>query len=199
MAEATKTTYKFSQASALGNKEEDDGITHINIHSRGKTDLGVSLSHFAHTPFTHPYFGYFYSMEGLWYYLRAAQTFAKKDMQKLSAEEKEVWQRMEKSRFLSGYRAKLHGKDLPYCWYSEFKEDIIAANYQKIIQTPGLAEKMAESTLPFDHYYVGKNKVHITPNNFDWLCAGFDEIRRAIKEGQVPACWINAEKRYRPA
>jgi len=30
----------------------------------------------------------------------------------------------------------------------------------------------------------------------DWMCAGFEELRVALKEGRVPDCWINAEKRY---
>jgi hypothetical protein len=46
-----------------------DGIDHINIYSRGKTEVGRQLSNFAHTPFTHKDYGYFNSVEGLWYYL----------------------------------------------------------------------------------------------------------------------------------
>jgi len=30
---------------------EEDGITHINIYSKGKTDLGRMLSNFAKLPF----------------------------------------------------------------------------------------------------------------------------------------------------
>lgn len=182
-----KTKYTRAQTSIMGNSVMDDGVTHINIHSRGKTELGVMLSHFFHSPFTHPYFGPFYSMEGLWYYLRSRST---KDKTALPS--------IERLRYLSGYRAKTAGKQLPYAWYPDFKEDIMAANYQKIIQTPGLREMMVGSELPFDHYYTfGDGDMHVTPNNYDWLCKGFEEIRSALKADVIPSCWVNAEKRYK--
>lgn len=171
---------KSENASELGYKPENDGIDHINIHSRGKTHLGRLLSHFAHTPFIHPYYGPFYSMEGFWYYMRSGATD-------------------QKLRYLSGFRAKTHGKKLAYVWYDNFKEDIMAANYQKILQVPCLAQMVVESHLPFDHYYTfGDSQIVITPNNYDWLCSGFEDIRTAMQEGMVPTCWENAEKRYLP-
>lgn len=48
---------------------ENDGIDHINIYSKGKTDLGRFLSNFAHTPISSSQFGNFESIEGLWYWL----------------------------------------------------------------------------------------------------------------------------------
>lgn len=189
---ATKTKHTANTCSIRGNTAAKDGKTHINIHTRGKTELGRKLSHFAHTPFIHPYFGSFYSMEGLWYYLRSGQTRKKEGTPPDAT--------AERLRFLSGYRAKVAGKTLPYSWYEEFKEDIMAANYQKIIQTPGLCEEFVKSELPFDHYYTfGEGDVVVTPNNYDWLCEGFDDIREAMKNGEVPKCWINAEKRYTPS
>lgn len=186
---STKTKYVRQNSSVMGHFAKDDGVTHINIHTRGKTALGTKLSHFAHTPFTHPHFGPFYSMEGLWYYLRARHAKTLEDEKAL-----------ERMRYLSGFRAKNYGKMLPYGWYADFKEDIMAANYQKIIQTPGLQEMIIESSLPFDHYYTfGDIDLHVTPNNYDWLCEGFEQIRSALKDDVVPKCWVSAEARYAAA
>ena len=39
-----------------------DGIEHINIYSKGKTELGRLLTNFAQTPFIHPEYGRFESV-----------------------------------------------------------------------------------------------------------------------------------------
>lgn len=175
-----KAVSKFTsgEKSMLGHTADKDGVDHINIHSVAKTELGKLLSHFAHTPFEHPYFGPFYSMEGFWYYARSGFS-------------------VDRLRYLSGYRAKQVGRELDYKWYAEFKQDIIAANYQKIIQHDRIRDLMIESELPFDHYYVfGPKKILVTPQSADWLVQGFEDIRLALKEGVVPSAWLEAEKRY---
>lgn len=177
--ENTKNTK--GTVSVLGFAKENDGKDHINIHSMGNTELGKLLSHFAHTPFTHEYFGPFYSIEGFWYFAR-------------SGFDELVGNRL---RYLSGYRAKQMGRQLSYKWYKEFKEDIIAANYQKIIQNDELSKMFVESKLPFDHYYTfGPNSLLVTPQSAAWLVEGFEDIRLAMKEGVVPSVWLEAEKRY---
>ena len=70
---------------------KEDGVSHINVWSRGTTDLGRDLSNFAHTPFVHPRYGPFQSVEGFWYWLSTGQ--------------KEI-----KLRHLWGYLAKEEGK-----------------------------------------------------------------------------------------
>lgn len=165
--------------SANGHSVDKDGVDHINIHSVAKTELGRLLSHFAHTPFTHEHFGPFYSMEGFWYFARSGFND-------------------DRLRYLSGFRAKQIGRTLSYRWYKEFKEDIIAANYQKIIQNDRICQLMIESELPFDHYYTfGDNNRHVTPQSTEWLIKGFEDIRLALKEGVVPSVWLEAEKRYK--
>lgn len=176
-----QSKYVSNNESILGNTPDKDGVTHINIYSRGMTRLGIMLSHFHHAPFTHPYFGPFYSMEGLWYFARNG--FDEKSAGRL--------------RYLSGYRAKKVGKEFPMMKYDEFSQDIVAANYQKIIQNEEIRKLMIESDLPFDHYYTfGVLGQVITPRESDWLIEGFEDIRTALKEGVVPSVWLEAEKRY---
>lgn len=164
--------------SSLGFIAKNDGVDHINIYSKGATELGRLLTHFAHKPFTHPYFGPFASMEGLWYFIRNGGVD-------------------ENLRYLSGIKAKNLGRKSEPKWYPDFRQDILAANYQKIIQNEEIREMMIASTLPFDHYYLfGPNQITVTPSDSKWLIEGFEEIRTALKNGEVPKCWIEAEQRY---
>lgn len=164
---------------------EDDGSTHINIYSQGKTKLGRKLSHFAKTPFRHPFFGPFESMEGFWYYMRGVKIVDGKE------------QRDDQLRYLCGFEAKQYGRQLKAKWYDDFWEDILAANYQKIIQNEEIRDMMINSTLPFKHYYVfGPHKVVINARDHEKLTEGMEEIRRALVEDRPSKEWERAEKRY---
>jgi hypothetical protein len=87
-------------------------------------------------------------------------------------------------------------------WYKEFTEDIMVANYLKIIQDPTLATQLIESELPFTHYYLMKDRgdpnklVVVTPREAGWMCRGFEEIRTALKNGSTPEFWERAQIRY---
>ncbi len=70
---------------------EEDGITHINIYSKGKTELGRLMSNFALSPFSVPQHGEFKSIEGYWYWLSTGD---------------------ESLRDLYGYEAKKAGRKL---------------------------------------------------------------------------------------
>lgn len=167
--------------SPLGFMKANDGKDHINIHSMGKVEIGRLLSHFSHTPFTHPAYGPFYSMEGFYYYLRSGAVDATAGHM----------------RYLSGYRAKRKGTMLKYIANANFEQEIMAANYQKIIQHPDILKLFVGSELPFDHYYTfGNNDQIIAPKNADWLIEGFEAIRRAMKADTVPECWIAVEERH---
>lgn len=146
------------------NTPDQDGITHINIFSKGSTELGRKLSHFAYAPFIHPYFGPFKSMEGFWYYIRAVEPD-------------------DKLRELVGHEAKFYGREKETKFLNNFQEIIMDANYQKIEQNPDIKKLMLESTLPFDHYYTfGPKQVRLS--QFIWLIEGFESIRTAIKNNQ---------------
>lgn len=166
----------------------NDGIDHINIlWHKAATRLGHNLSHFTKLSFVHPYLGPFSSMEGFWFYIRSGRV-------------------AEELRYKSGFAAKKDGRLYTQRWNDNFDEDIMAGNYQKILQNSGsvsksrLLEDFLESELPFTHYYLfetaagGKTKV--PARGEDWMSKGFEDIRTAMKEGRVPDCWLNAEKRY---
>jgi hypothetical protein len=160
----------------------NDGIDHINIlFHKAKTKLGHELSHFTKMKFTHPYLGYFTSMEGFWFYVRSGCV-------------------ADDLRYKYGFDAKQEGRQYESKWNQHFEEDIMAGNYQKIIQNPDLLESFVNSQLPFTHYYLfdtangGQHKV--SARGEAWLSKGFEDLRTALKEQRVPECWINAEQRY---
>lgn len=168
----------------------EDGVTHINIYSKGRTELGKLLTHFKHMPFVHPYYGPFDSMEGFWHFMKSCQF-------KLPSHERD-----DNLRYMSGAYAKKYGKTKEMRRYSEFKEDIMAGNYQKIIQHEHLKRLFVESTLPFSHYYVYDNRGQpntsfiIRPRGSDWLIEEFEKMRSEMKEGKIPEAWTQAELRY---
>lgn len=146
-----------------------DGKTHINVYSRGNTELGRLLAHFTFSPFVHPYYGPFNSMEGFWYYIKAR----KPD---------------DTLRTLAGHDAKEYGKNLEHIRRPNFKELIVEANFHKVNQNERLRDLMKRSMLPFDHYYIfGPGKILVRPKGFEWLVQGFEDIRAMIKAGTQPA------------
>jgi len=47
-----------------------DGVTHVNIYSKAKTELGRWLSNFAYAPIRITGHGRFASIEAYWYWLK---------------------------------------------------------------------------------------------------------------------------------
>lgn len=111
-----------------------DGVDHINVYSRGFTELGQDLSNFAHTPFVHPRYGPFESVEGFWYWLGTGR-------------------RHDHLRDLWGFLAKEEGRRCTRVDIPEFEEEIRDALLHKVSQTYGLAQRLAGSTLPLCHYF----------------------------------------------
>ena len=118
-------------------KREDDGISHLNIWSKARTELGQAASNFALTPFTHPDYGGFASIEALWYWLATGMQHSE-------------------LRRLYGVSAKTAGKRLPRVEMDseKFQSIIKEAIRLKFEQTPGLKKLLTESLLPFEHYFV---------------------------------------------
>ena len=154
---------------------EDDGVTHINVWVKGKTELGRALSHFFESPFIHPFFGPFVSMEGFWHYIQSEE-------------------RPDILRSLSGIAAKKKGKALTWAYVDNFHEIINGGNFYKIEQNPHLKEMFVNSTLPFDYYYLftpkgdaaGLAPTIVRPSGYEWLVAGFEENRKMMCAGVRP-------------
>lgn len=145
-------------------KPDNDGIDHINIYSKGKTELGRWLSNFAYSPFTHPIDGKFTSIEGYWYWLLAPQHNPNR----------------ERLRRLVGFPAKELGRELG-CkdWGNtvEFQDKIKHAIVLKLNTHTPMLEEFLRSTLPLAHYYHYGSKVVNVPQA-DWLVEFLEDLRK---------------------
>lgn len=131
-----------------------DSVTHINIYSQGKTQLGRALSNFADTPID-SVDGQFQSIEGYWYWLSCPDTYPyKNDFRKLV-----------------GNAAKVRGREVgARDWLDAplFKLKIYNAMLTKLILHDSILLEFLTNKLPYRHYYVFKGKV-VEPTDGKWI------------------------------
>lgn len=131
-----------------------DGVTHVNVYSKGKTLLGRMLSNFARTPFRLPFLGSFESVEGFWYW----------------------WvTRNEQLRTLHGYEAKSIGRQSIQI-YEEPSERVLRLAYKaKLRYNPKIRALLESNDLPLVHYYVYKDKV-VSPTKYLWTAKLWEKL-----------------------
>lgn len=144
---------------------ELDGIDHINIYSKGKTELGRFLSNFSYSPINTED-GKFNSIEGYWYWLSTGKKF-------------------EKLRVLYGYKAKQVGeylrKNNRFKYEPNFQDKIIKAIKIKLDTYKKYRELLLYTRLPLKHYYVygvPGNQVIIEPNEQRWVVESIEKYRK---------------------
>lgn len=143
--------------------EGEDGVTHINIYSKAKTDLGKWLSNFTHEPFTMPHKGEFNTIEGYWYWLQCGDN---------------------RLRTLNGFKCKELGKQLidekSSALPPKFVDNIKAALDLKLKVNNTRPHQFSESYLPFCHYYeYGGKRVD---SGYEWIVEHFEDRRKLIKD-----------------
>jgi len=151
----------------------DDGVTHINVWSKGRTELGRLLSNFAHTPFKHPEYGHFASVEAFWYWLSLGQT-------------------NDELRGLHGFQSKQAGRlirdevlkhsKLPHV--ENFDAKIKKAILCKIEQNDHVKELLRLSELPLTHYYVwgtSESYKQTYPEEYAWIHEYIADVRDYLK------------------
>src|SRR5690606_29875574 len=142
-----------------------DGVDHINIYSKGRTRLGRLCSNHADIAVDHPKYGGFRTMEGLWYFLR---TGMKHDL----------------LRMLSGYDARVKGRELEKVWNENFTLEFKMGLAAKVRDCPELQTLLKDSDLPFVHYYCygkGENCKVIVPKGHEWQIAFWERLRHCLK------------------
>lgn len=149
---------------------DEDGVTHINIYSKGKTELGRQLSNFYHSPFK--YLGIEWtSVEALWYYLRTGDSSVAS---------------------LFGYTAKKVGRQIMQAAPDsirevdeDFKETLLEGIRCKLRQNKRILRNLVNSDLPLEHYYCygkdGNCKVYDLPE-YKWIVDEIIRIRTICKE-----------------
>lgn len=142
-----------------------DGVTHINIYSQGKTELGKMLSNFyKYKIITKD--GDFNSVEGYWHWLGIED-----------CKEKEVL------RTLYGYNAKKIGNDLKSHFNKrfddEFEKKILNAIWYKVKRNTHLFNA-DNALLPLEHYYNFGGKVVDVKEKYIWMINGIEKMRKYI-------------------
>lgn len=151
--------------SALGWDPNQDGLTHINVYSRGLTVIGRFLSNFTFAPFVHPLDGRFASVEGYWYWLAVKPTHPRRD----------------ELRYAHGYAAKtlgrmFRGADWPTL--PDFQDRICMALRAKLGAYPDFLMLFRQPPhLPLAHYYVFDGMTRAVPEA-QWMLDELDKIRR---------------------
>ena len=148
--------------------QNQDGISHINIYSQGRTDLGRMLSNFAMFQIQTKD-GVFQSVEGYWHWLGIEDCMEKK-----------------KLRILYGYDAKKYGTDLKLHkqprFDNDFESKILHAIWYKVRRNQHLFLPQYQ-TLPFEHYYVfGGKTIKDVKKKYLWMINGIDKMRNYIKK-----------------
>lgn len=137
---------------------ENDGVTHINIYSKGKTELGRWLSNFTYAPIETED-GPFNSIEGYWYWLSCHNDIL---------------------RTLSGFSAKQTGRRLggkDWVHTDAFRTKIKRAISIKIKSYPEKLVALKQTSLPLTHYYVFNGEVNI-PKNCYWIIHHIGSFRQ---------------------
>lgn len=147
----------------------NDGVSHINVYSRGQTWLGRQLSNFAHTPFHLPVLTqtmvdnqHAASVEGVWYWIGSGCQYP------------HLLQ-------LSGYAAKKAGREYPRVSNERFPDMIRTAILHKLHDHPEITHALAMSKLPLYHYYVTRARACVTPPRAnDWVIDWLRHIRELL-------------------
>ncbi len=145
----------------------EDGDTHINIYTKGMTQLGRDLTNLAPLGIVHPQYGSFSCIEAFWYWRK---TGSKHDQ----------------LRTMTGFQCKKLGKTLEKVECPTFNEDVLEAIRCKLRQHKGLRIALTASTLPLAHYYFygerNDNPKIIMLPQYDWIVDEIERIRTVCKE-----------------
>ncbi len=141
-----------------------DGIDHINVYSKGKTELGKWLSNFSYAEFCVDNLA-FKSVEGYWYFLLT-------DCKEYNL------------CYLHGFEAKQYGKRFASKKYDDndnvFKDKIKKAIDEKIKSNRQMMLALSNSTLPLCHYYDYSGKK--VDAGYDWIVEHIEHRRKQLKK-----------------
>lgn len=136
----------------------DDGVTTINVWTKGNTFLGRQLSNLSPVPLHHPEYGRFACLEGYWFWLSTGK-------------EHNIL------RGLTGFEARKTGKELPQVRYDDFQKEFKEGMYWRLAQNPSLSGLLRRvvgyDQLELKHYYVygsepGKQKIVDVTERHQW-------------------------------
>ena len=165
IATVVGTTLPFS-----ANAWVKDGVDHINVSRRSASQLGKALNLDYVRNWEHRVLGPFRSLNSLWFFLRAKE-------------------RSDQIRSIVGASLRSFvddecggfGEHLP-----NFRPMILDSMYLRILDCQEIKAQMIKSVLPFDSYRENESGIRIRYDSTRWIIDGYEEIRRALKEGVEP-------------
>ena len=154
------------EVNAQGNQPNEidpsqDGVTHVNVYSRGATSLGRALSNIAECNIDHPFYGHFRSLEGLWFFMRTGH-------------------KNDDFRIMKGMNARTVGKDMEMVHFPMFNKMFKLGMLEKLDRNPHLQKQLVENELPLQHYYVYGKKV-LPQNHHQWQLDYWMLLRSSLK------------------
>ncbi len=161
---------------------EQDGISHLNVYSKGKTELGRYLSNFANSPFQH---------NGCWFMSVEAGWFVYK-LQKVAKNypnDVDYINDLYSLTKLYGFKAKFEGRRLLEKWSAENVADIpkkvLKQLYLKKLEyNPEILSLLLENELPLVHYYVAKGNF-VDASKYNWTVDLWSEIKQEKVNGTM--------------
>lgn len=155
---------------------EEEGIDHINIWPYAKSWLGRRLPMERYKNWQHPALGPFSSVEAIQVCARAKVPF-------------NAYRTMKPHEL----RAALQntGNFVGRGEVKNLNAVLLHSVFLRILSEPDLVKAIVGSDLPFDQYWCSYNEkneaIRIQRRaTATWVCAGYEEIRRALKDRRLP-------------
>ena len=175
--------YAISKGLHQDNEYEviEDGITHINMYSKGKTKLGRMLTNMSNIEFKvilNKKEVTFKSLEGYWYFLQIYFLTKKINYDFVD---------------IDCFEAKIKGKEIlanidrgmTEETYERFKGYIIKGLQSKLKKNSEIYTLISENNLKFAHYYYyGNGEFTQTLPQYNWIVEAVEKISEEIKQEQ---------------
>lgn len=125
----------------------DDGVSHINIYTKGRTKLGRLLSHMSdlHVEIDNEHF---HCLEGYWHFLRTGSIHTR-------------------FKILNGFEAKRYAKTVPTVWNKDFRTEFLKGIALRLEQNSVLINLLNETNLRLVQYHHHNGKVTV-PKDTEW-------------------------------
>lgn len=149
---------------------EQDGINHINIYSKGKTNLGKRLTNMHHFTFRYDNIE-FISVEQAWHFYKFCgyPEIANKVLQFKNS--------FECLKFARDNKQEDSAEHVQTPIFQQLMKDVIRTRIECDIE---LQNMLRNSWLPFEHYYVYGDKIQDQRNKYEWLLDIFEEYRTEL-------------------
>lgn len=165
---------------------KDDGVTHINIYTGGKTELGRFLSNFTQWSQVTNH-GIFNSLEGYYHYLKLMRAVQESDISGILRAD--LICEIDRLKSMFGKQAQDHGRTLRQrlvterIWINDRPNEFFHECFRKAvitkIESSHFKTEFYETTLPFTHYYLINGTVIYKPH-FSWLEELVNKIRFGV-------------------